>query len=241
MSIEHKVTLSNGEVVVLKECDGELAVYNEEACGTPWWVLTITPNGVLVSHNSGGAPEAMTAGLKEEPEDSGGGTCGRAPEADYTIGCPGCFDQEHADEKPEGLVESDVEWTGRIAQLVRNQGEVEEIETNSDSPERIAKNEFFFYTKYSDKWPAFRVVVEPVAGANQKQLELQTQFQVVWCQIPTNYHPRRMMVIEARNADVARAFVKDQIERETGLGRSEFVIISVAKYDPPEPARVISG
>lgn len=118
---------------------------------------------------------------------------------------------------------------------------MEEIEQHKDSPERIARNEFFFYTEYSDEWPAFRVVVEPVAGADQKPPESKKQFKITWCKIPTNYNPPRTTILEARNADVAKAFVKDHIERTTGIARSEFVIQDVEEYEPPEEAKVISG
>ena len=58
-------------------------------------------------HVSGGVIEgnpAKIANIKSarqqalEALDTGCATCGRKPDADYTIGCPGCFDHEHAEE-----------------------------------------------------------------------------------------------------------------------------------------------
>jgi len=134
------------------------------------------------------------------------------------------------------LPETDEDWTQRIGTLVREQGEVEEIERHEDCPERIAKNEFFFYPKYSDEWPAFRVVVEPVAGPGQLK-----QWKVKWAKIPTNYNPLQSTLVEARTAEAARAFVKDHIERTTGFDRSEIVVREVTEYSPPTEGKVISG
>jgi hypothetical protein len=66
------------------------------------------------------------------------------------------------------VAQTDEEWTSRIAELVWQCPEVEEIERHADCPERICKNEFFFYNKYSDAWPSLRVVVEPVVNNKQE-------------------------------------------------------------------------
>ena len=46
-----------------------------------------------------------------EHADHGCGTCGREPDGDYTVGCPECFEHEHAEpDRPGG-------WTADLAPL----------------------------------------------------------------------------------------------------------------------------
>jgi hypothetical protein len=68
----HKVKLSNGQTVTLREQDDDLAIGHEEKDGEDWWICTISANGVLCAPNSGESPEQLTEGLvaaflNEEP------------------------------------------------------------------------------------------------------------------------------------------------------------------------------
>lgn len=60
------------------------------------------PNGEVVqlTISDPAAPEELFPtpphGIEESP-DTGCSTCNRQPGEDYTIGCPGCFTDEHSD------------------------------------------------------------------------------------------------------------------------------------------------
>ena len=64
----HLVRLSNGQIVVLREEQGELAIYQADdpayADGDRWWICTINNDGVLVSTTCGDAPRTLIQDLK---------------------------------------------------------------------------------------------------------------------------------------------------------------------------------
>lgn len=66
--MQHRVRLTNGEVVLLREDNNELHIGQLDESDVDWWIASISGNGVLVAPNSSYAPEQLTQGLKEGPE-----------------------------------------------------------------------------------------------------------------------------------------------------------------------------
>ena len=66
MRTKHRVTLSNGEIVLLEEGDGRLSIASTDSTGYPdMWVCEINQDGVLVFPNSGHGCETIVNNLKE--------------------------------------------------------------------------------------------------------------------------------------------------------------------------------
>ena len=64
--MKHLVKLSNGQVLSLLESNSTLNVgfVDKHGDGEDWWICSISRDGILVSFNSGDAPEVLTSGLK---------------------------------------------------------------------------------------------------------------------------------------------------------------------------------
>ncbi len=63
----HRVVLSSGRVMIVEERDNELHIGDESEGfegDVDAWICTISPSGVLVMPNSGGATDYLCQGLK---------------------------------------------------------------------------------------------------------------------------------------------------------------------------------
>ena len=65
-----------------------------------------------------------------------------------------------------------------------------------------------------------------------------TEFRINWCQCPTIQHTSRVLFVEARDAEHAKALATDHIERTFGIGW--FVFRSVEPYIRPTGGRVLA-
>lgn len=81
----HRITLSNGRVLLIEERNGAIHLGDVEtdlpgdtAVGS--YICTIDASGVLVMPNSGGATADLTADLKVTPEEDSPDYCAKSPD-----------------------------------------------------------------------------------------------------------------------------------------------------------------
>lgn len=82
------------------------------------------------------------------------------------------------------------------------------------------------------------LIITSVNGTTKPGSVVTTEFRITWCQCPTIQHTSRVLFVEARDAEHAKALATDHIERTLGIGW--FVFRSVEPYIRPTGGRVLA-
>ena len=83
------------------------------------------------------------------------------------------------------------------------------------------------------------LIISSINGSTKPDTVVTTEFRVAWCQCPTIQHNSRVLFIQARDIEHAKALATDHVERAFGIGW--FVFRSIEPYIRPMGGRVVSG